>query len=63
MVQTFRIPWAAWWGDKDTRLEFPDTWDVNIYKMKDTLELSQEDIKNAFNSPIGTPTIHEIAKA
>lgn len=62
MVQKFKIPWAAWYGDKDIQLEFPDTWDVNIYKMQDTTELSQEDIKNAFSNPIGTSTIQEIAK-
>ena len=62
MVQTFNIPWAAWYEDKDLQLEFPDAWDVNVYKMQDTLELSQGDIKNAFSNPIDTPTIHEIAK-
>ena len=62
MVQKFKIPWAAWYGDKDIQLEFPDTWDVNIYKMQDTSELSQEDIKNAISNPIGTSTIQEIAK-
>ena len=45
MVQKFKIPWAAWYGDKDIQLEFPDTWDVSIYKMQDTTELSQEDIE------------------
>ena len=62
MVQTFNIPWAAWYGDKDLQLKFPDTWDVNVYKMEDTPELYQEEIKIAFNFPIGTPTIQEIAK-
>ncbi|MFX0049290.1 MAG: lactate racemase domain-containing protein [Candidatus Hermodarchaeota archaeon] len=62
MVQTFNIPWAAWYGDKDLQIEFPDTWDVNVYKMQDTVELSEEDIKNALNKPIGTPTIRKIAK-
>ncbi len=62
MVQTFNVPWAAWYGDKDLKLEFPDTWDVNIYKMQDASELSQEDIKTAFSNPIGTSTIQEIAK-
>ncbi len=62
MVRTFNIPWAAWYGDKDLQLEFPDAWDVCVYKMQDTLELSQGDIKNVFSKPIGTPTIQEIAK-
>jgi len=62
MVQKFKIPWAAWYEDTELQLEFPDTWDVNIYKMQDTTEVSQEDIKNAFSNPIGTSTIQEIAK-
>jgi len=62
MVQTFNVPWAAWYGDKKIQLEFPDTWDVNVYKMEDATELSQEEIKNAFINPIGSPTVQEIAK-
>ncbi len=62
MVQTFNVPWAAWYGDKKIQLEFPDTWDVNVYKMEDATELSQEEIKNAFINPIGAPTVQEIAK-
>jgi nickel-dependent lactate racemase len=62
MAQTFNIPWAAWYGDKELQLKFPDTWEVNVFNMEDTPELSQEDIKQALNNPIGTPSIQEIAK-
>jgi len=62
MVQSFKIPWAAWYGDKDFNLEFPDSWDVKIFGMKDADELSQKQIETAINNPLGTPTLQEIAK-
>ena len=62
MVQIFNIPWAAWYGDKSIQLEFPDTWDVHVFEMEDTSELSQADLKKALDNPIGTPTILELAK-
>ena len=62
MTKTFNIPWAAWYGDKDLQLDFPDTWDVSVYEMEDTREISQEDIRKVLNNPIGTSTIQEIAR-
>lgn len=62
MVKVFKIPWAAWYGDQDLELEFPDSWDVELYNMKDANEISIEDIKHAINNPYGTPTLEEIAK-
>jgi len=62
MVQIFRIPWAAWYGDEDLALEFPDTWDVKLFKMKDAPEISKEEIESAINNPIGTQTLKEIAQ-
>jgi len=62
MVQIFKIPWAAWYGDIDFNLEFPDTWDVKLFGMKDTKEHSQTEIEDAIKNPIGTPSLQEIAK-
>ena len=62
MVQIFKIPWAAWYGDEELNLEFPDTWDVKLYDINDAPELSKNEIENAINNPIGTSTIKEIAK-
>ncbi len=62
MVQIFRIPWAAWYGDEDLTLEFPDTWDVKLFNMRDAPEISREEIESAINNPIGTPTLKEIAQ-
>lgn len=62
MVQIFKIPWAAWYGDKDLALEFPDLWDVKMFSMKDAKEISKEEIETAINKPHGTPSLKEIAK-
>jgi nickel-dependent lactate racemase len=62
MVQIFKIPWAAWYEDDDLALEFPDTWDVELFSMKNAVEISKEEIFTAINNPIGTPTILEISK-
>jgi len=62
MVQQFKVPWAAWYGDMDQILEFPDSWDVQIFKMNDAEEISREEIEKAINNPIGTRTIQEIAR-
>jgi nickel-dependent lactate racemase len=61
-VQTFKIPWAAWYGDKEFKLEFPDAWNVNVFEMEDTSEISREEITEAILNPIGTPKIQDIAK-
>ena len=62
MVKSFKIPWAAWYGDKDFNLEFPDSWDVKLFNMKDANIISQKEIETAINNPLGTPTLKEIAK-
>ena len=61
MVQIFKIPWAAWYGDQDLELEFPDSWDVKLFGLKDASEISQREIENAINNPIGTSTLKELA--
>lgn len=62
MAKIFKIPWAAWYGDKDLPLEFPDSWDIKLFSMQDANEISIEEIETAFNNPFGTPPLIEIAK-
>ncbi|NVM37204.1 MAG: nickel-dependent lactate racemase, partial [Candidatus Lokiarchaeota archaeon] len=62
MVQIFKIPWAAWYGDEDLDLEFPDTWEVKLFKMKDAPEISKEEIETSINNPVRSPTLKEIAQ-
>ena len=62
MYKHLNVPWAAWYGDKEIQLEFPETGTRTVNNMEDTTELSQGEIKNAFINPIGSPTVQEIAK-
>jgi nickel-dependent lactate racemase len=62
MVQSFKIPWAAWYGDKELLLEFPDSWDIKSFNMKDANEISKEEIEIAINNPFRTPTLKKLAE-
>jgi nickel-dependent lactate racemase len=62
MVQTFKVPWAAWYEDNDLLLNFPDTWEVKVFNMKDAHEISKEEIKYAIKNPFGTPSLKDLAK-
>ena len=58
------VPILAWYGDEELELEFPESWDVTVCKMKghDAPPLSDAGIRKAFASPIGTKPIRELAK-
>ena len=64
MVKQFKVPWAAWRDPHYLKLEFPDSWDVSVCKMKDAdaPELSSEDIRKGILNPIGTPNLSVIAQ-
>ncbi|MHA1230155.1 MAG: nickel-dependent lactate racemase [Candidatus Helarchaeota archaeon] len=63
MTQIFKIPWAAWYSDKDFTLEFPDSWEVQLFNMKNHKEItSRTEIEHAIKNPIGTPPLNEIAE-
>lgn len=63
MVRTFTIPWSAWYGKEEYVLEFPDTWNVQLFSMRDSKEITNlEELETALKNPIGTPTIQEIAQ-
>jgi nickel-dependent lactate racemase len=62
MGQIFKMPWASWYEPKQIELEFPDNWDVHIYDVENYSEIKDEiQIRKLLNSPIGTPTISELA--
>ena len=47
MTKIFKVPWAAWRDPEYLELEFPDSWNVSLYRMKaaDNSEFSSEEIK------------------
>ena len=58
-----RIPERAWYGDTETELTFPEGWQVQECRMAghDTPELSDAEIREALENPIGAPALSELA--
>ena len=59
-----RLPQMEWYGDTELEIDFPDSWDVAVCRMRgqDAPPVSEDEIRRAFASPIGTRTIKELAK-
>ncbi len=62
MDQSVKVPWKAWYGDEQFALTFPGDWEVTVCVMDDAPELTEDEIAEAFERPIGTATIRELAK-
>jgi len=64
MVNVFKLPQLAWYGDTEFEINFPNSWDVTVCKMHGhyATPLNEDGIRKAFANPIGTRTIKELAK-
>jgi len=56
------IPWGCWRGNKNLPLTFPNHWKVHMASMADGPDLSQPEIRKAFQNPIGQETIRRLAE-
>lgn len=58
------VPQFAWYGDTELKLSFPPIWEIIVCEMKgrDAPRLTDVRMQNSFASPIGTPTISELAR-
>ncbi|MFW6126481.1 MAG: lactate racemase domain-containing protein, partial [Chloroflexota bacterium] len=58
------LPQMEWYGDTQLEIDFPESWDVTECRMQghDAPALSDEGIRKAFQNPIGTGTIRELAR-
>ncbi|MDE0464393.1 MAG: lactate racemase domain-containing protein, partial [Caldilineaceae bacterium] len=61
-AQTVTVPSRSWFGDVDRTLTFPAGWELHVCGSVDAPALSSEQIAAAFDSPIGTPRIREVAE-
>ena len=63
-VKSVEVPTLLWYGDQKLSLQFPSDWEVQLSRMDgDQLPiLSEEQIRAAFSSPIGSKTIGELAQ-
>ena len=61
-MTTIRMLWRAWYGDEELALPFPSDWQVRAYRPQDASDVSEEAIREAFDHPIGTAIIEELAR-
>lgn len=62
--QVLSVPQLPWHGDTELELRFPASWDVTLRPMRgyDRSPLTEKGIKRAFDHPIGTQRIAELAR-
>jgi len=58
------VPQLCWYQTCDLELDVPDAWNVKLRTMKghDNPKMSEDGMRAAFTNPIGSDTIHELAK-
>ena len=56
------IPWAAWYGDEDFKLSFPEEWEVEVARMTDKEDIEDKEIEKSIKNPINSPRLRDIAK-
>ncbi|MFX1295167.1 MAG: lactate racemase domain-containing protein, partial [Promethearchaeota archaeon] len=52
---------GMWCGDSTLMLNFPDKWNISIYKSRDAEALDESEIERALSEPIGTKPIEELS--
>src|SRR5688500_13311728 len=62
MAEPIRIPWGAWFGDEDRELSFPSDWEARLFPPRDAPEIGDVAIRQAFETPHGTPPLRELAR-
>ena len=61
-MQQVQVLTAAWYGDREVTLTFPDDWDLNVIAFEKRAPLSTDEMRRAFQQPIGSPRISEMAR-
>lgn len=62
--QELKMRVNAFYGDDEIELSFPENWEVKEYRMAghDSPCLSDDEMRSALRSPIGTPRLSELAR-
>jgi nickel-dependent lactate racemase len=61
-MRKVEIPWGCWRGNRSLPLTFPNNWKVVMAPMAGGPDLSQAEIRKAFQNPIGADTIRRLAE-
>jgi nickel-dependent lactate racemase len=56
------IPWGCWRGSRSLLLTFPNNWKIAMASMADRPDVSQAEIRRAFQNPIGQEPIRRLAE-
>lgn len=56
------IPWAAWYGDEKLRLDFDESWDLEVCRMRGGSDIGDQGIRQALAESIGAPSLREFAR-
>ena len=64
MTKVVKLPEYEWFDPKEVEYYLPDSWDVTVYDIAGANRpaMTAGEIKEALKSPIGTPTIRELAR-
>ncbi|MGH7600108.1 MAG: lactate racemase domain-containing protein, partial [bacterium] len=62
MMQSFALPWRAWFGDKKLPITFPDHWPVEVFAMADAPAMLKEAIVTALMHSISAPSIFHLGE-
>jgi nickel-dependent lactate racemase len=57
------MPWKAWYGDELKDFLFPDSWQIKVVTMKECSSSTSYEYEKAFNNPIESRKIQEVAKS
>ena len=60
--QIVSVPTGAWHGDGERALEFPDHWNLRVCPPRDVPALTDEQIRSALDTPIGSPPLEQLAR-
>lgn len=56
------IPWGNWYSQKPMSLCFPDDWDINLCAMEHRDALTEQELEDRINAPVGTDLLEEMAQ-
>lgn len=60
-VRVEKIPWGCWYEETVHELTFPDAWSVTRPRMNDARTLSEDEILEQLDHPIGAVKLEELA--
>lgn len=62
MSPACRLRTAAWYGDHELQIAFPDGWDVSVHAPRTPAPLSDAEIDAALRDPVGQEPINRMAR-